>query len=837
MHTILRKQIAVLLSALLLMPLHVYAEGSETPDASGMCGENMTWELYGNELIISGTGTMTEYGTGAPWRSYANTVTSLVLKEGISSVSAYAFYNMKKIPSVTIPASCLSVGAFAFQGCTGLQSAVINCGHLGESAFIQCTGLKTVTIGKNVKASGISAFESCSGLERVNIADLKSYCSIYFGGIHASPTEYAKKIYISNAEVKNLTIPSGIKKIGDYAFMNVKGLTSVTVPSSVTEIGQYAFWGCSNITDINLPAGLRTIGAQAFNGCTALKGVSIPSSVSYIGMSAFYGVPIKSVTVTQGIIGKRAFGSCGATASVTIGGGVTYIGEEAFRGIPSICKVAYTGSKAQLKNLTVKDGNDSITPYLTPANNTGTITVSADPAGDLMPGDTIVFGSYAQDGESKTPLRWTVLGVQEDKALVLSEKVLAFDIQMESTILHMPVTWEDSDMREYLNDTFLNEAFTEDEQAKIREELIPNGDNPVFGTPGGNSTSDRIFLLSADEAETYFSADEFRAAFATPNAQSAPHAGINPTSKNAYWWLRTPSMFDYSFMYVSYEGSLRYDGAACANHIFGIRPAMWIDTEGLTVLAERSTVDQVKAFVQRLYAKCFSRAADTGGLNNWVNKLLNETSTGAAVVSGFFNSREMQNLNLSDEDYVETCYQVMMNRASDEGGKNGWVEKLRIGMSYNYVLRGFVGSKEFTNICSGYGISRGSITCSEARDQNAGITGFVSRCYSEVLGRKADKGGLNTWCSKILSAADKKQAAINMASNGFFHSAEYKNKNTTDEEYVSTLYRTFLGREADEGGFSGWMAKLESGVSRDEVMNGFAYSAEFAKIMAKYGIR
>ena len=244
----------------------------------------------------------------------------------------------------------------------------------------------------------------------------------------------------------------------------------------------------------------------------------------------------------------------------------------------------------------------------------------------------------------------------------------------------------------------------------------------------------------------------------------------------------------------------------------------------------------IEAFVIRLYSLCLNRKPDAGGFANWVNKLKTKTATAAEVVQGFFNSKEMANMHLSDSEYIERCYLVMMNRASDAGGKKNWIETKQAGVSNNYILRGFVHSAEFTHLCSEFGIERGTIVLTEPRDQNLGITKFVSRCYSEVLGRKADTGGLNNWCDKILKAADRKQEAINTASDGFFHSPEFIKKNTTNEQYVTILYRTFLGREPDTGGFNNWVAKLNSGTSRDTVLNGFAYSAEFANIMAGYGI-
>ena len=246
--------------------------------------------------------------------------------------------------------------------------------------------------------------------------------------------------------------------------------------------------------------------------------------------------------------------------------------------------------------------------------------------------------------------------------------------------------------------------------------------------------------------------------------------------------------------------------------------------------------DPVEAFVIRLYQLCLNRKPDAGGFADWTNKLKSGTATAAQVVQGFFNSKEMTNLKLSDSEYIERCYLVMMDRASDAGGKKNWLETKAAGVSNNYILRGFVHSNEFTGLCNDFGITRGSIILTEPRDQNLGITKFVSRCYSEVLGRKADTGGLNGWCEKILNAPDRKQEAINTASNGFFHSPEFIGKNTTDEQYVTILYKTFLGREPDAGGFANWVNKLKNGVSRDTVLMGFANSAEFAKIMADYGI-
>ncbi|MBQ1173061.1 MAG: DUF4214 domain-containing protein [Lachnospiraceae bacterium] len=244
-------------------------------------------------------------------------------------------------------------------------------------------------------------------------------------------------------------------------------------------------------------------------------------------------------------------------------------------------------------------------------------------------------------------------------------------------------------------------------------------------------------------------------------------------------------------------------------------------------------VNDVVKFVIRLYENCLLREPDDDGVRYWFDLLNSKTISGAQAAEGFFFSKEFLAHNYTDEEFVELLYVTMMNRTSDEEGRNYWVGLLQNGVSRRCVFKGFSESKEFTSICSQYGIERGTVGLSENRDKNTGLTQFVSRLYTKALGRTYDVDGLNYWCGVVL---DGKDTILNVSTKGFFHSKEFQNKNLSDGEYIKVLYRTFLDREYDQEGYEYWLKQLKNGKSRDEVLQGFAYSKEFRAIMQKYGL-
>lgn len=161
---------------------------------------------------------------------------------------------------------------------------------------------------------------------------------------------------------------------------------------------------------------------------------------------------------------------------------------------------------------------------------------------DAEVGSTVLFGSYPQGhirSDEKSPIEWIVLDRQGDSLLLISRYALDCLPFMPYSFYqdNVPATWETSLMREWLNDSFLQTAFDPGEVQMITRSKVWN--DSADGSQDSRTTTDRVFLLSADEAVRYFSSDEARKCTATQFAieYGAYRSSIGGT---CIWWLRTP---------------------------------------------------------------------------------------------------------------------------------------------------------------------------------------------------------------------------------------------------------------------------------------------------------
>lgn len=224
----------------------------------GKCGDNLQWSLSSDGVLtIDGTGKMFDYNSVPPYNIspwYHNTnITTLIVKEGVTSIGDYAFLGCYKISNISFPNSLTSIG---------------------YSAFDPCSGLTEITLPENLIYLG--GYSLTSG----------NFSSI---SIPIGITSIEKYTFANCKKLKSVSLPDTLTSIGEGTFNQCTSLDSFNIPKNVVDIGRYAFWNCTSLKHIEIPSGIPQINEGTFDNCSSLKSISIPSSVVSIGESAFYG--------------------------------------------------------------------------------------------------------------------------------------------------------------------------------------------------------------------------------------------------------------------------------------------------------------------------------------------------------------------------------------------------------------------------------------------------------------------------------------------------------------------------------------------------------------------
>ena len=286
----------------------------------GAEGDNLTWLLDTDTgvLTISGTGAMADYRESAPWHEYRDSIKTVVIEDGVTSIGNdaflycvgltsvsipdsvtrigdYSFCFCEKLAGITVPAGVAEIGNEAFYGCESLVSITLPDGithigrgtfagcialesitipdsviSIGEAAFRGCSALTSITIPQKVTSLGEGAFEECTSLTEVHITDIAAWCGIDFKSANSNPLYFAKNLYL-NGELATKLVINGVAGIRAYAFINCNSLTSVTILKGVTYIESSAFEKCQGLTSVTVSDSVSNIGDRAFYNCHKLS--------------------------------------------------------------------------------------------------------------------------------------------------------------------------------------------------------------------------------------------------------------------------------------------------------------------------------------------------------------------------------------------------------------------------------------------------------------------------------------------------------------------------------------------------------------------------------------
>ena len=362
----MRKRMFLIFAAMLLCVSNIMAQV-----ASGICGDNLTWELTDEgELIVEGTGEMHNYSNNsvAPWNSYRSSIKSINIKDGVTSIGSWAFAGCSTLTDVAISESVTTIGNNAFRECNILEEITFPTGltQLGAEVFYECRNLKTATLPEGLSSIETSTFYHCVSLQSVVIP--KSVTSLGWGVFFGcgnltsvtcnattppscSDTSFfafniaACTLYVSDESVpayqqanywKDFTKPLASGTCGDnltwrltYGDELVIEGTGEMTSAPWFEIEKYRH----AIKEATIKEGVTSIAKEAFHYCTSLVSINIPESVVSIGDHAFRNcVSLTSVVIPEGVtsIGKELFQHCSNLTEVNIPEGVTSIGIYAF---------------------------------------------------------------------------------------------------------------------------------------------------------------------------------------------------------------------------------------------------------------------------------------------------------------------------------------------------------------------------------------------------------------------------------------------------------------------------------------------------------------------------
>ena len=219
-------------------------------------------------------------------------ITDIFFTSSIQTIGSSAFYNTEIITYTNASSGAdvcevkgLPVTSGSWKYAEKLDNSLIIIKYLGNSStvsipnlinekivkniyrkcFVDKDKIISITIPNSITSIGYDAFAGCNGLTKVNIADLASWFNIEFSNESANPLCHAHHLYLNNTELTEITIPSSITQINEYALSGASAITSITIPSSVTSIGYYAFSNCSAMQRIFIPRNVNKIENYSFN--------------------------------------------------------------------------------------------------------------------------------------------------------------------------------------------------------------------------------------------------------------------------------------------------------------------------------------------------------------------------------------------------------------------------------------------------------------------------------------------------------------------------------------------------------------------------------------------
>ncbi len=280
-------------------------------------------------------------------------LTRVVIPEGVTHINYNAFYFCENLAEVVLPQTLEAIDSYAFFNCTALKALRFpeRLAYVGGSAFAGCSQLGDITFLGECPMISAAAFEGGPAGRQVTVPQEESAPyetalgqAVLAGGSvmrldHTAPeSAFAFEgghITGYTGSTAYVVVPDAlggmpVAGIAERAFFANPWLRRITLPAGVKSIGESAFFG-TKLADVSLPEGLESIGKAAFGG-VPLERISLPESLKNLGEGAFASAAFKEVRLPSQIttIPKEAFLRCWGLETAYFPSGLMEIGKRAF---------------------------------------------------------------------------------------------------------------------------------------------------------------------------------------------------------------------------------------------------------------------------------------------------------------------------------------------------------------------------------------------------------------------------------------------------------------------------------------------------------------------------
>lgn len=253
---------------------------------------------------------------------------SVTIYDGVSYIDHDSFFNCSSLESIIIPSSVETLGEYAFSNCVKLETVKLpnNLQELSDGIFASCKSLNNIAIPATVKSIGSRCFGECTKLKAVYISDLTNWFSISFAATDANPLNAGAKLYLDDKEVKELVVPARMN-IKKNAFFGCTSLETVVIPNTVDSIREHSFSGCINLKTIKCLNNVPPVIASAYGNWAAWTSITedatsdskitlyVPSGCK----EAFQNCKVwKEMTINEGYQGEYHLSDANSTLPVGI---------------------------------------------------------------------------------------------------------------------------------------------------------------------------------------------------------------------------------------------------------------------------------------------------------------------------------------------------------------------------------------------------------------------------------------------------------------------------------------------------------------------------------------